>query len=122
MSGAVEILSLKGLELALQKQQITAATIELPDFVTSRQEAHRACATGPFVTICSCFGEISSSAAACLQALHVFIETHARPGECEWLSHVASTNPNRWQPVPVIERLKLKAKVYQLLLFMIYSP
>ena len=76
----------------------------------------------PFVTIYSCFGEISAPAAACLQALHLFIENHARSGECEWLSHVAPTSQNRWQPVPVIERLKLKAKVHHAIFCMLYSP
>jgi hypothetical protein len=39
MSQAVEILSSKGLQLALQQQQPSPAASELPDFVTSRQDA-----------------------------------------------------------------------------------
>jgi alkylation response protein AidB-like acyl-CoA dehydrogenase len=93
MSQAVEILSSKGLELAMQQQQTAIAVIELPDFLNS-----------------SCFGEISAPAATCLRKLHVFIENHARAGEREWLSHVAPTAQHRWQPVPVIERLKQNAK------------
>ena len=60
---------------------------------------------------CSCFGDISVPAAACLHKLHAFIENHALAGEREWLSHVSPASRDRWQPVPVIERLKLKAKV-----------
>ena len=62
-------------------------------------------------TLSSCFGDISTPAAACLHKLHIFIESHALAGEREWILHVAPTGCNRWQPVPVIERLKLKAKV-----------
>jgi hypothetical protein len=39
MSQAVEILSSKGLQLALQQQQPSPAESELPDFVSSRQDA-----------------------------------------------------------------------------------
>lgn len=60
---------------------------------------------------CSCFGDVSVPAAACLHKLHSFIENHALAGEREWLSHVAPSGPSRWQPVPVIEHLKMKAKV-----------
>jgi hypothetical protein len=37
MSQAVEILSSKGLELALQQQQSAITSSELPDYVSSRQ-------------------------------------------------------------------------------------
>jgi hypothetical protein len=114
MSDAVEILSRKGLQLALQQQPILAATNELPDYVTSRQGKRHA-QPRHFIYVLSsrsCFGAVSPAAAACLRQLHHFIQTLARPGEREWIAHVAPTCPNRWQPVPVIERLKLQAKVH----------
>jgi hypothetical protein len=110
MSQAVEILSSKGLELALQQQPAVVVT-ELPDFLTSRQAPRICMHLAVHSIIHSCFGEISAPAAICLRKLHSFIENHARPGEREWLSHVAPTGQSRWQPVPVIERLKEKAKV-----------
>ena len=111
MSHAVELLSSKGLQLALQQQQSAPSAGDLPDYVTSRHDAPNSFIHSQIVTPCSCFGDISAPAAACLQQLHAFIETHARAAEREWLSHVVPTSPSRWQPVPVIERLKQKAKV-----------
>lgn len=119
MSHAVELLSSKGLQLAMQQQQLAPATIEVPDYVTSRLDTSNSSTQSQIVTLFSCFGEISAPAASCLQQLHTFIQTHARAAEREWLSHVAPTAPSRWQPVPVIERLKQKAKVSLVIVYIV---
>jgi hypothetical protein len=76
------------------------------------------CTSSRFIlTFCSCFGDISVPAAQCLHKLHSFIERYALAGEREWLSHVAPTGQSRWQPVPVIEQLKMKAKVCEASVF-----
>ncbi len=44
------------------------------------------------------------------QRLRAFMDEHIAPNESLYHQHLAPSNPDRWTPVPIIERLKPKAR------------
>jgi len=107
-------LSSKGLQLALQQQQPPLQKVEPPGlrFIQDNDAWFSAQSCPFFINILQLFWRYIGASSRMPPEIAQFIGAAALAGEREWQSHVSPSGPRRWQPVPVIEHLKMKkAKV-----------